>query len=241
MELKHRASILLRRARDILREQGLLHLIKRASLFFARSSTNYQSFYVYENNLNELSGADFTPKVQNFTLKMITAPQQIDELIAEGFDFSFAPNIVNFNPKRKLREASIENFNIRGKLSEEGILVCGFADKTLAYTNWIAMGKKGSLGHFHLKMDWQNEACAAPPNVNPEYRGLGINTCADSRIYQFIKEKGRAKVRGTTGKKNIARLKSVAKLGTKIVGEGRLFQILWWHHLSWKPYERVKQ
>ena len=238
MELRPKARILLERGKDILRENGLFYLIQRAFLFFI----GYQTYYVFEKDLNELSTADFTPKIQDFTLKIITASRQIDELVAHGFDFSSAPNIVNFNPKRKLKEVSIENFNFRQKLGEEGILFCGFVNKVLAHTNWAAMSNKTNMDPYLVnKIDWRNEVIVGPSNTNPGYRGLGIKTYVRSQMYQFLKEKGRSKARGTTGKNNIAMHKSEARLGSRIVAEGRQFRILWWKFSIAKPTKGVRQ
>lgn len=237
MNLANRASILLGRAKNIWQEEGVVSLIKRAFLFLI----GYQSCYVYEKDLNEPSNADFTPRIQDFTLKLISAPQQIGELVAEGFDFSSAPNIVNFNPERKVNEISVENFNVKARLDQGGgVLFCGFVDKALVHTNWIAMSKKANMDPYLIKVDWRNEATMGPSNTNPEYRGLGIKTHVRSQMYQFLKEKARAKGRGTFDKRNIAQHKSEAKLGSKIVGEGRRFKILFWRFCTVKPIKKAK-
>ncbi len=239
MELEPKANSLVGRTKDILREEGLLPLIKRAFLFFVKPCFSYQTCYIYENNLSEVSGVDLTPRIQNLTFKIINASQQIDELVAEGYDFSSAPNIVNFNPERRLKEVSIENFDFRGKLGGGGILFCGFINRVLVHTNWIAMDEKTNMAPFLSRIDWRNEVCLGPSYTNPEYRRLGINTYVYSQMYQFLKEKGRAKAKLTTGKSNIAHQQSQAKLGSTIMGEGKLFKIFLWKFYTVKPTKEI--
>jgi len=238
VELIHRIGILLGRAGDISHENGLLHLIKRVFLF----SIGYQTSYVFEIDLNELSIGNLLPRIRNFTFKTISSSEQIDKAVSDGFDLSSAPNIISFNHKRKLKEPSVENFNFRPKLSEEGILFCGFVDKVLAHTNWAAMSEKANMDpYLGNEMDWRNDATVGPSNTHPAYRGLGIKTYVRFQMYQFLKEKGRYKAKGTTGKNNIAMHKSEAKLGSRITGECRLFKILWWKFSMVKPFKGVKQ
>ena len=84
---------LLDRAADIFRTEGLLPLIRRGFIFLVGYLFRYQRYDLYEHTLEKRDEADFLPKVQDFTFKIITTTGQADELAAAGFKFgSHDPN-----------------------------------------------------------------------------------------------------------------------------------------------------
>lgn len=221
--IKNRANISLQRAKNILHEEGLASFIKSALLFFVNFFFSFSTCYIYENRLDRVEFP--LPKIENFCLKIISAPEHIDKLFAEGFDFSSDSNMENF--KRRLNKG--------------GILFYVFVEKKLVHTNWIAMSKKANFDPFPFKIDWRDEACLGPSYTIPEYRRRGINSFVYSKMFQLLMEKGRSRAKFTIAKSNIAHQKSQAKIGSEIIGEGKLFKILLWKFWIEKPTKGVKQ
>ncbi len=210
-------------AKNILKEEGLAPLIKKVVFLFLSSIFNRQTFYIYESKLD---GVEFTPKIKEFTLKIISTPEQIDALASEGLDFNLAPDNVK---------------SLKGMLGEGGVLFCFFVNKELAHTDWIAMNERVNLDPFPLKVDWQNEACIGPTDTKPKYRGLGITPYVYCKMFQFLKEKGRSRAKFTTAKSNIAAQKAQAKIGTEIIAEGTLYKFLLWKFYKQKPTRKVNR
>jgi hypothetical protein len=188
---------------------------------FLRFFFIYTTVYIYENRLN---GVEFEhPKIENFALKVIFAPEQIDKLLTDGFDLSYDSNMETF----------------RERLFKGGILFYGFVEKKLIHINWIAMSKEANFDPYPIKIDWQNEACLGPSNTIPRYRCRGINTFVYSKMFHILKEKGRQNAKFTTAKSNFAQRKSQAKIGSEIIGEARRIKILRWEFWIEKPTKGV--
>ena len=75
----------LSRAKDIWQREGVISLIKKAFLYVVRLFFIYETFNMYENTLD---GPKVLPKMQNFALKIISTPEELDKLVADGFDIS---------------------------------------------------------------------------------------------------------------------------------------------------------
>lgn len=195
----------------IVRREGLIGLIKRT----------FRPSYIYENNLD---GPKINnPKVKNFVLKIVSTEEQIDELIAVGFDFSFYFHN-NLRP-------------VKGYISKGLALFCIFIKRELACMSWVVMSDEGRWYH-PLPMDYQNEAWIGDGVTNPKYRGLGLYSYLLSKIYEFLKEKGKSRARHITRKNNIASQKAQAKSGSKICGEGIYLKLVLWE--IWRVYNRSK-
>ena len=215
-------GVLFRRSKEILQREGLLPLIKRAFLFSVRSLVgfffSYGNYYIYEKTLNGMTESEFTPKIQNPTLKILYTPMEVDELIAEGFDFSSYSNIEN----------------LKERLGKGAILFCVFIGRYLAHTSWVAMSEesKRDIDILPFAVNFQSEVCIGSAVTYPKYRRAGIYTYVYSEIYRFLKEKGWCKAKFSVKIDNIAPQKAQAKLGSGIIAEGRYLKLLWWK--SWK-------
>lgn len=217
--------------------------MKRAFLYIGSLLFTYRIYYIYSNTLDEASKAEFTPRVQNATLKTISTWAQIEELIAEGFDFSYYPDMED----------------IKRRLEKQTVLFCVFVGKELAHRSWLSMTKESRwcIDPHPYMVDYQRgESCVGLAGTNPKYQGAGLYTYVYSQIYRFLREKGYSEVifspsfsafEGRWDKymapydekgdlkgefaldhNKLAPQKAQAKLGSKFVGEGRYVEILGW-------------
>ncbi len=220
----NRLCTLLRKNKDILREEGIIPFIKQAFSFlvglFFDYIFNYKTCYIYENTLD---GPRFTPKIKHVDLKIPSTLQKLDELIANGFDLSS-------------RDINI----LKKRISQRAIPFCAFAKQDLAHITWVALteGAKRAVDPFPLKIDWRNEACSGLSWTNPNYRRMGIYTYIYSEIFRFLKERGQSKDKFRIDKDNIASHNALIKLGSEIYAEGYTLKILRWKFYKEKPIRR---
>jgi GNAT superfamily N-acetyltransferase len=163
----------------------------------------------------EMDESKFIPKIENYSLKIITTLREIDELIKGGFDFSLYPEIEDE----------------KQRLSRGAILFCVFVEKDFAHRSWIAMSEENQrdIDPVPYAVDYQGEEVSVGyARTSPKYRGVGIYTYVYYQIYQFLKRKGISKVRFSINKDNIAPQKAQAKLGSEIIAEWRSLKLLWW-------------
>lgn len=228
-ELCPRMNTLLTRARSILREEGVISLIRKALLFlmnyinaFVGIFFRYQTICIYEKILDEIEPAPL--KVEDFDLRIVSVPEQIDELLAAGFDLSFHSDMETH----------------RERLDKGGILIYGFLGRKLVHTNWIALTKEANFDPYPFEIDWQHEACLGPSFTMSEHRGMGINAFVYSEMFRILKEKGYSKAKFTIAKSNIEHRKSQAKIGSEITGTGGLLKILRWTFWIEKPTKWIR-
>ncbi len=217
-----RLGILLKKAKVILQEEGVIPFIKRAFSFFRTFLFNYKTCYIYENTLD---GPRFTPKTQDVNLKILSTPQELDELIANGFDLSYQ----DINDLKK-------------KISQGAIPFCAFVKQDLAHITWVALAEesKREIDPFPFKIDWQNEACSGLSGTTPNYRRMGIYSYVYSEIFRFLKEKRRSKDKFRIDKDNIASHNALVKLGSEIYAEGRTLKVLWRKFYKERPLGKLK-
>lgn len=88
-----RLRALLRRAQYLFQTEGLIPLLRQAFVFLAGYIFRYEHYYLYEHTLKERNEADYIPKIQNFTFKIVFTNEEADKLVVAGIDFR--PYIVN--------------------------------------------------------------------------------------------------------------------------------------------------
>ena len=212
-----RMGVLFRRSEEILQRDGLLLFIKRAFLFSVRYLVrfffNYGNYYIYEKTLNKTNEFEFTPKTQNPTLKILYTPMEVDELIAEGFDFSSYSNIEN------LKEG----------LSKGAMLFGVFIGRELAHTSWVAMNNATAIyDPLFQKMNYRDAGYIGPCNTNQVYLGFGLYPYTLTQICKFLKEMGKSKALINTSKSNLPSIRGIIKAGFRISGEARYLKLLFW-------------
>jgi hypothetical protein len=210
-------GMLLNRAKDVLRTEGLLPLLRRGFDFLARPFFRYGTFYLYEYTVKGRSKAEFIPRLQNLIVHIVSTNQQADELAARGFD---------------CRSCSVY---ARRRLDKGAIAVCVFFKQELASIIWVALTKeaKKSVDSLPYRVDFANkEACTGGAQTIPKYRRQGMMTYTYYRLFQFLREQGITTSRNAVGSSNFASQKAQAKVGRRIYARARYLRILWWQ--SWK-------
>ena len=208
---------LLLRAKEILQTEGLMPLLGRGFTFLAGYFFQYGTYYLYEYSVKERNAADFMPKIQDFTFKIVATNQQADELAAHGLDLS--SHVIN----------------ARQKLNKGAIAFCVLIDHELAYVGWVAVTEeaKKSLTHLPIRVGFSsNEAYTGAIVTNPKYRGRGLMVYGYFKKLQFLRERGRIAVRAVVATNNVTVRQFYTKLGAKRYAEARYLKLLWWS--SWR-------
>ncbi len=201
------------RARYILRQDGLLPLLKMGFVFLVQYVFRYGTFYLYEGTIDESHEADFTPKIQNFTFHIVSTRQQADDLAAEGFD---------------CRSYSITGMK---RLDKRAVAFCILIGRELAHVTWVAMTQeaKNVIDPIPYSVDFSNkEVCAAGALTAAKYRRKGLMRYSHYKRLQFLRERGATRWRFAVGTRNTASQRVQASLGNKIYAKARYLRILWW-------------
>lgn len=212
---------MLKRARDILRTEGLKPLLMRGFAFMGDWFFEYGDYYLYEYTLKERNEADFLPKIRDFTLKIISSNEEADKLAeAIGSDF-----------RRRFVTAS-------SKLDKGAIAFCIFVKGEIAHIGWVALSEQAhkAVDNLPYRVDFSNhEACTGGTQTIPEYRNKGLMAYGYFKRFQFLREKGIVVSRNAVAKSNIASRKAHARFSPRVYAEARYCKLLWWHFWKEKP------
>ncbi len=208
---------LFQRAREILRTEGSMSLLRRGSDFVKPYFWGRGTLYLYEHSIRERNEADFLPKVKNVTVRIVSSNREADVLAAEGFEF---------------RSRFV---NARRMLNNGAIALCIFVGREIAHIAWLGMTKaaKNAFDGLPYEVDFSNkEACVGGTVTIPKYRGLGLMGYGIFKKFQFLREIGVVTVRHAVGVDNMASRKPYEKFDSKIYAKARYLKILWWRF--WK-------
>ena len=202
------------RARDVYHQDGLITLLRKVLAFLLV----YENFtcYLYQAALKIRNEDDFTPRIQDFTLKIVSTKPQLNELVNSGFDLS------RVSAKVKYR-------------IEKGAIAClVFVNKELASMEWAAMNAeaKASIDKYPCQVDFASkEAYAGDVWTNSKYRGNGLHIYAYFKIYDFLRENGIITVWSIVEVHNTAAMKSHDRFAPeeRIVLRGRYLRITGLH------------
>ncbi len=103
----HKLTVLFGRAKHILQTEGLVPLIRQGFTFVLNYFFQYETYYLYEHRLKEVNDADFMPRINDFTFKIVTTSQEADELVANGFESSVLLTVFIESGWRKERPHSV--------------------------------------------------------------------------------------------------------------------------------------
>ncbi len=215
---------MLKRAKDILETEGLKPLLTRGFNFVRLRFFEYGDFYLYEYTIKERSEADFLPKIQDFTFKMISGNEEADKLAeAIGSDF-----------RRRFIKA-------RRMLDKGAIAFCIFVKGEIAHIGWIALSEEAhkAVDNLPYRVDFSNnEACTGGTQTIPQYRGKGLMAYGYFKRFEFLREKGIVVSRNAVVKSNIASQKAHARFSPGVHAEAKHLRLLWWHFWKEKPLVR---
>ena len=217
-------SWLLTRAKQILQTEGLIALVRRAPVFVVRYFFVYETYYLYEfatRTVEELDEADFMPKLDSFTLKIVSTNEEADELEKEGLEFRS------------------QVIHARERLDKGAIAFCIFVERELASIGWVATTQeaKDSVNRLPYQVDFsKGEACRGGVWTNPKYRRMGLRVYSFFKRSEFLWKNGTVISRGAIAKGNIVSRGIEAKFGSnKMYAEARYLKILWWKSFKEKP------
>ena len=219
----NRIGWLLRRANYIRETEGLIPLAKRGFPFVVRYFFQCNTFYLSQkavDNIKNLNEADFMPKIDSFTLKIVSNSQEADELETEGLEF--CSHIMN----------------VRERLDKGAVALCVFVGPELASVEWVAMTQeaKDCVDEPPFEVDFSNnEVCTAGGWTNPKYRRRGLAPYVHFKTLYFIWERGKVLERTSSLKGNIASHRAYAKFSSKRYAEARYLRILCWKWWKEKP------
>ena len=212
------SSMLFTRVKDILRTEGLISLVNRVAAFLIRSFFRYRTFYLYEHTMGNHNEADFMPRMQDFTFKLVSTNQQASELAANGFE-DFRSRFLN----------------ARRSLDNGAIAFCIFHGLELAHIGWVAMTEKAKSAMDYLPYQVHfsdNQACTGGTVTVPKYRGKGFMTYGIFKRFEYLRKHGVTASRNAVNTSNITSQKVHAKFGPTIYARARYIKILWWQF--WK-------
>ena len=208
---------LLERAKEIFQTEGLLPLLRRGFIFLIGYFFRYQRYYLYEHTIKPRNEADFLPKTQDFTFKIVTTNQQADELAAAGFKFGS------------------HALNARGGLEKGAVAFCFFIDGELAHLGRVAMNEeaKNCFDSLPYRVDFAHkQACTGGTWTHPKYRGRGLMVYGYFKRFEFLREQGMKSSRNGVEADNIASRKAHARFGPKVYAKARYLKVL--RRKSWK-------
>ena len=212
---------IINRARDILKTEGLASVLRRGFLFLVRPFFDYYTVYLYETtleNFQTLNETDFKPKMNNFTLMIVSTNKEADRLEAEGLEFR--------SSTRYSRQI----------LDKGAVALCIFVGRELANIGWLIMTKQANdTLRSNTKVDFSNnEVYGGPAWTNPKYRRMGFQQYNTFKRRQFVFSKGKTAIRTDISKSNIASQVATGKVASKY-GEARYLKIMWWKFWKEKP------
>jgi ribosomal protein S18 acetylase RimI-like enzyme len=172
---------------------------------------NY-SCYLYENELTKRGEGEFLPAIKEFNFKIVTKPQELDELVRDGFDVSKG------------------DAEARNMLEQGAIAALLFVNNELASTEWAAVNEKANraINIYPLTIDFsKGEAYASIVWTSPNYRRKGLHNYVYYKLYDYLRENGVKKVKSIVATDNLPAQKVHQKMGPqeKIYGRARYLKI----------------
>jgi hypothetical protein len=213
-------SGLVAEAKRIYRTEGLLQLVRRGVAFLLWRVFEYRRYYLYADpidHLRDLSEADFLPRIDGFTVKVVSSNEEADELEASGLQFR-----AQFPTARR-------------SLDSGAVAFCLFVGDTLAHIGWAAFTREGqkSIGEPPYVVDFSNrEACSGGSWTHPEYRRLRLRRYSRFMMLRHLLDRGIRTKRAVIARGNIPPQQGRHEYPRGPQGEGRYLRVLWWK--SWK-------
>lgn len=130
MTIIHTLSVLFARAKNAFQTNGLTAVLSRG---FAFLIFHYGTYYLYEHTIKEENEADFVPRIENFTFKIVSNHREADELAANGFG-DFRQHFIS----------------ARRSLDKGAIAFCVFIGRELAHIGWVAMTEEAKKSILDL-------------------------------------------------------------------------------------------
>jgi hypothetical protein len=207
---------LIARARYILKTEGSVSLAVKTLKYLRHRLFLYHNVYLYEHTLKKRNEADYMPRLQGFTHKVIASNRQADEVASEGFD--------------DIRNRPVM-LDARRCLDKGALAFCIFVGTELAHISWAAMSEeaKKTFDALPYRVAFsQGQACTGGTVTLPEYRGKGFMSYGYFKKLEYLWQRGYTISRNAVAKDNEVSQRVHAKFGPKIYARARYLRILRW-------------
>lgn len=210
-------------AKATFKEKGLRNFIVYLAHYLHRMLFMYDnSWYIYETpySYNPAISRKVENIVGNLTTRAITSPDELDSILSGGCDIS-----ANELTAQQCRE----------RLARGAIMFCSFKDNELASSLWIARNDSGSRGFrlFPAPFDHGSTVFVGGGFTVIKYRGKGLYNHAVNEASRYFGENGVSLFVSEHHKKNKSSQRTLHKMGTRLVGEGRHIRILTLLNFKW--------
>jgi len=217
----NRLILLINRTKEIYCLDGLLPVVKKMLAYLRDNSLYYATYYLYEHHIVEMDEADFLPKIDHFSLRILQ-------------------NIEAFNELRQQRiDLKPQTANIRQWLDSGAVVFCTFKHTELINVGWIALTQKTKemLEPFQNHVDFSNnEAYLGGAWTRPSYRGNGLMGYNFLKRFQFLMAQGRFICRYVVNTRNITSERAHAKLNSDIYAKAHYTKLLFWKFWREEPF-----
>ncbi|MDY6916552.1 MAG: hypothetical protein SVP26_01200 [Chloroflexota bacterium] len=208
------------RVRYIRRSEGLLPLLRRASTFLLSRLFEYRVYYLSAAHVDDpdsLDEADYMPRIDGCTRRVVRSNEEADRLEAEGFEF---------------RSCAI---NSRERLDKGAIACCLFIGRELAHIGWAALTPEArdALNEPPVMMDFsQHEAYRGGAWTHPKYRRMRLTLFGLQAGRRMLWDSGVTVVRSAVARRNVPQRTLMGRLTPSFYAEGRYLRVLCWK--SWR-------
>ena len=213
----------LKRGIYVLQKEGIWTFLSQVFSFLGSFFYSRGSYYIYEKTLTKNEKYQFNTKLQNATIKIISTPEEFEQLGSNGYDFKM--------------------MLFKDKLKKGAVAFCAFANKELAHVTWVAFNEKAKkeIDYLPFKVAFQNkEACSGASFTEPKYRGKGLLSYIYAYIFPYLAQRDIVKDKFTIEVNNISSQKAHAKFNPIITGKGHYLKILWWEFWKEEPIKGAK-
>ncbi len=214
---------ILKRGIYLLQKEGIWTFLSQGFSFLGRFFYSRGSYYIYEKPLTKDEKYSLQPKLQKVELKIISTPEEFEQLAANGYDFKM--------------------MLFKDKLKKGAVAFCALANKELAHVTWAAFNEeaKNEVDYLPFKVAFQNkEACSGASFTDPKFRGKGLLSYIYTYIFPYLIQRGVVKDKFTIEVNNISSQKAHAKFNPTIIGKGHYLKILWWEFWKEEPLKELK-
>ena len=216
----NRMSLQFVEGKSVYRREGVVSLVTRGVRLLTGYFFKYETSYLFAyatRDVENVSEADFMPRIDGFAFRLVSTTDEADDLEAEGIESGSWPP------------------GYREKLEKGAIAGCVFVGRELAHIVWIGLSEeaKAALQQPPYEVDFaNNECCRAGGWTHPKYRGNGFARYAYFRTNRFLHDRGVAMSRGAIVATNRASLTTYERCSPRMYGQLRHTRLLWWQ--SWK-------
>lgn len=214
---------LLKRGIYVLQKEGIRTFLSQVFSFLCSFFYSRGSYSIYEKTLTKNEQYSFKPKLQNVEVKIISTPEEFNQLISNGYDFKM--------------------MLFKDKLKKGAVAYCALVNKELAHVTWVAFNEKvkKEIDPLPFQIAFQNkEACSGASFTEPKFRGKGLLSYIYACIFPSLEQRGIVNDKFTIEVNNISSQKAHAKFNPTIIGKGHYLKILWWNFWKEEPVKELK-